>query len=105
MSCKALPCLSRTGKIVVPFVDLCRHMLEYTGDQADLLRGFHGQESRGRSTEIVKAHGLSKLGSDACTSDVIQPAGNQRGSSIRDPEPIMLAATEQDRSYSLQIVH
>src|SRR5262249_10194930 len=43
--------------------------------------------------------------SDACTSDVIQPAGNQRGSSIRDPEPIMLAATEQDRSYSLQIVH
>src|SRR5690348_3625379 len=105
MSHKALPCLHRAGKIVMPVFHLWRSMLEHTRDQTDLLRKFHGQESRCRSTEIVKTHGLSKFGSDSCANNVIQAARNQGGPSIGDPEPVMLAATEQDRPYFLQIVH
>src|SRR6516225_9161172 len=82
MGRKALPCLCRAGKIVMPFVYFRRSVLEHTRDQAYVLRKFHRQEGRCRSPEIVKAHGLSKFCGDPRPSDVIQPARNQGRSSI-----------------------
>ena len=71
---KAAARLHRSAKIVNPFADIRRGVLQHARDQADLVRRIHGEKRGACAAEVMKAHGLSELGEDACTHDVVDAA-------------------------------